>query len=122
MAISRGGITCNLVTPRARIIHQYNLCNPFHFFNTLQHHEANKAVRASYEHTLHPPGILNGYTFDKQLSGKRAKVFVHKDKQNVILAHKDGQTSGQYSSSHWRKAEAEQMLPSYASSHRLRAS
>jgi hypothetical protein len=77
---------------RARALYISTIC-VIHskFLNALQHHEAKKAVRASYEHTLHPPGMPNGYTFDKQLSGKRVKAFVHNDKRNVILAHRGTQ-------------------------------
>jgi hypothetical protein len=60
-------------------------------FNMATKEEANKAERTAYKRAIYQTDILSGYTLKIQLSGKRAEVFVFKNKQNVILAHRGTQ-------------------------------
>jgi hypothetical protein len=53
--------------------------------------DARKAARITYKRKPTQAELPNGYTLDSRLSGKRAKVYVHKEKPDVILAHRGTQ-------------------------------
>jgi hypothetical protein len=53
--------------------------------------DARKAARTTYKRKPTPAEMPNGYALDSRLSGKRAKVYVHKQNPDVILAHRGTQ-------------------------------
>jgi hypothetical protein len=53
--------------------------------------DARKAARTTYKRKVTQAEIPNGYTLDSRLSGRRAKVYVHKQNPDVILAHRGTQ-------------------------------
>jgi hypothetical protein len=49
--------------------------------------DARKAARTTYKRKPTQAELPNGYTLDSRVSGKRAKVYVHKHNPGVINAH-----------------------------------
>jgi hypothetical protein len=47
---------------------------------------ARKAARTTYKRKPTQSELANGYTLDSHMSRKRAKVYVHKQKPDVIIA------------------------------------
>jgi hypothetical protein len=52
---------------------------------------ARKAARTTHKRTTKQAKLPHDYTLDSRMSGKRAKVFVHKQKPDVIIAHRSTQ-------------------------------
>jgi hypothetical protein len=53
--------------------------------------DARKAARTTYKRKPTQAELPNGYTLDSRMSGKRAKVYVHKQNPDVIIAHRGTQ-------------------------------
>jgi hypothetical protein len=53
--------------------------------------DARKAAQTTYKRTTKQTELPHDYTLDSRMSGKRAKVFVHKQKPDVIIAHRSTQ-------------------------------
>jgi hypothetical protein len=101
------GITCNPITH-----YEHNIATK---------EQAKKAVRAT---SSTKRIYLAGYILDTQLIDERAKVFMHKDRQNFILAHRGTQGVADKwpdISAIIRAAKAEKTLLVCTSHQRLRA-
>jgi hypothetical protein len=53
--------------------------------------DARKAARTTYKRKPPQAELPDGYTLDSRMSGKRAKIYVHKQKPEVIIAHRGTQ-------------------------------
>jgi hypothetical protein len=77
--------------PYGRIIQQYSMRNlpifAFTHSSMATKEQAKKSVRATHKRAISKQIYLMD-VLSIQLSGKRANVFVHKDKQNVIPAYR----------------------------------
>jgi hypothetical protein len=53
--------------------------------------DARKAARTTYKRKPTQAEFPHDYTLDSRISGKRAKVYVHKQNPDVIIAHRGSQ-------------------------------